>query len=291
MISHFEHFATFCKDNNLQTTLERWKKAGFLIHDNPTKHPRGRTNGFITLTGGYFELCSITNETEFINNCSPVEIELRKNPCLHLSVMSSSDPKEIWNILKDKFPQMAQSNEKFYAMTPSGVEYCSIPMTGTPGAFISAIKYPKDKKTEFLRQFLVGKNAIYGVTGILLVTNDPMKESLTWFDTLASVWKDAKLIDDIIDNGLQSIGWISQNKYENFFGKWSPVSKEYNRIGVIKLGSENLEQTEIMLSEAGFDVYKHDGRLHVKRDENTGVSLIIEKGIGKEFYRNLMLIS
>ncbi len=80
------------------------------------------------------------------------------------------------------------------------------------------------------------------------------------------------------------------SEFENSYGGWSGHSPEYNRIGVVKLGAENLRDARECFEKAGFDVSSNSGQLIIKKDRNTGLSFLIEQGSAQNYFSALQKV-
>lgn len=273
MIKNIDHVATFCRNNDLEETLSQWEKAGFLVRGDRLVSG-GRKNGFIQFTGGYIELCSVVDEKLFSSTSSNLESELRKNPAIHFMVLANSNPRQTWEKIKYKFPELAVEEDSYFGELPQ-FSFCSFPLSATPGCYVSSICYQNKENAASIKNLSIGSNTIFGVTGIQMVSSDAEKESKAWRDTLSLVGADL----------VQDIEWISEDEFVQAYGGWPGPSPEYNRLGVVKLGAENLNIARADLSKAGFLVTEHSEQLIVKKDSNTGLAFLIGKGSAETFLR------
>lgn len=65
MITHFDHVYSPLRDNDLDGTLNRFRRAGFLVGEDTRRHACGRLTGFAHMTGSYLEFLSVIDEEEF----------------------------------------------------------------------------------------------------------------------------------------------------------------------------------------------------------------------------------
>jgi hypothetical protein len=80
MITHLDHVYSHLKDNDLEKTLAKYERAGFIANQTKMRHPNGHLNGFVTLTGTYLEFISIVDEADFSKNADSTERALREDP-------------------------------------------------------------------------------------------------------------------------------------------------------------------------------------------------------------------
>lgn len=189
-------------------------------------------------------------------------------------VLANSNPRQTWEKIKDKFPELSTEEASYFGELPQ-FSFCSLPLSATPGCYVSMICYKNKENAASLKNFSVGSNTIFGLTGIKLVSSDPEKESKAWRDTLSVVGADL----------VQDIEWISEDEFAQVYEGWPGPSPEYNRLGVIKLGAESLDIAKAYLSQAGFLVTEHPEQLIVKKDSNTGLAFLIEKGSAESFFK------
>jgi hypothetical protein len=168
-----DHVFSPIRDNDLDGTLARFERAGFLINPERVRHRPGRLNGFATLTESYLEFMSVVDEAKFARDATPEERFYRRHPHPSGIGFRTADARA----LHRKLSRVCSFPPQFLTQAPAGDparrpawRICVFPRLEIAGAFAFGIEYLGRRRRRSLRQ---GPNTIFALGGVTYCTRDP----------------------------------------------------------------------------------------------------------------------
>jgi len=286
MITHLDHIYSYLNGNNLDGTLARFEKAGFLISPNKMRHAEGMLTGFVSFTGTYLEFISIVDEAEFAKEASEESKLLRLAPHPYGIGAVCLDPDLIYNKLSPIYPQFKPPYSTGSADKPEDIiwTFSPFPSAASLGAYLFALKYHKRLTPEFEEK--KGPNSIFGIAGVYFCADDPEARADLWEKTLQSVTQDFKRANSEISFGCQKLRWMGCPERERIFGDqgWDQRKFLGAEICGVRLLAESLTAARRHLEQGGFQV-RHSPDLNalITTDPNSAFTLVIEEGVSAQF--------
>lgn len=187
MFTHFDHTFAPLRDNNLDATLARFERAGFLLIPKKVRHPAGRLSGFVQLTSSYLEFLSVVDEGAFAREATSEERYFRAHPRPYGFGALMSDAVSLHRTLSRQFPEMPP----VVIRAPVGGEelawsFCLPPPRAFPGAFVFALQYHGNRPGLPL-QAQCGPNTIFALGGFVLCSPEPAAAIKTWRSSLREI--------------------------------------------------------------------------------------------------------
>jgi hypothetical protein len=106
MLELFDHVFSPLRDNDLDATLARFARAGFLVSPKKVRHPAGRLSGFVHLTSFYLEFLSVVDEVAFGREAAWDEQYFRAHPRPYGFGPLTSDATALHRTLSRQYPEM-----------------------------------------------------------------------------------------------------------------------------------------------------------------------------------------
>jgi hypothetical protein len=290
MITHLDHVYSYLKDNNLDDSLARFGRAGFLISPEKRRHTLGMLNGFVILTGTYLEFISIIDDADFQKNADDISRILRKAPHPYGIGAVCLDPQFIYDRLSPIYSKMDAPYSRGAADSPEDIRwtFCPIPLEAAPGAYVFPLKYHKREKPEYEEK--KGPNTIFGIGGFYFCSDAPESRIDTWTKTLQSVTPNFKREGFEISFGCQKLRWLTKQERERIFGDkvWDKRTFLDAEICGIRLLAESLTTAKTHLEQGGFQVERSDEwDALIATDPNSAFTLVIEEGNSAQFLASL----
>ena len=294
MITHLDHVYSYLRDNHLDNTLARAERAGFRIAPNKMRHPAGHFNGFTEMTGSYLEFISVVDEAEFDKEATGDDRLFRAEPGPFSSGAVCLDPLQLFLQLKPRYPTLKPPYSRGETGQVDAVirwTFCPLPVECTPGCDVFPLKY--HSRTGKPYDLKVGKNSIYGMTGLVLCTDSVDKDMDSWEKTLSPVTSGFRREANEIQFGVQKLTWITPAEYQDRFGApWLKRSSPCGSVAAVKLGAASIDTARSFLEPEGFRVAQ--GNIEtatVAKDRNTGFAFMLERGDPEAFLIGLNQMS
>lgn len=277
MINRFDHVFSFIKGNNLDATLERMKRAGFLLADQKVRHPAGHLNGFVRMMGSYLEFISIVDEAEYERDTPIGDRPFREKPQIFGIGAVASDIQAVHDRLIFKYPEINPPYSRGRADLPNSPPlwtFCKLPPESLPGAFVFALKY-HNARTEELQ---VGPNRIFALGGLYFCTSAALERTERWRSTMRDACVSVEIEEGGIGMGFQTFHWIAPERYEELFGEeWAPVESSIGEVAAAILLTDDIETSISFLEANGFNVGKRiPGGATFKKDLETGYAFVLK---------------
>jgi hypothetical protein len=290
MITHLDHVYSHLKDNNLEETLAKFERAGFIANPTKTRHPNGHLNGFVMLTGTYLEFISVIDEADFLKNADSTDKTLRSDPHPYGIGAVSLDPQLIHERLSPIYPNLKPPYSRGAADSPEDIRwtFCPLPEEATPGAYVFPLKYHKRNTSKV--DETKGANTIFGIGGFYFCAESPSSRMDTWTKTFEHVTPNFKREGNEISFGCQRLRWFSKAEHAQIFGNvnWDKRKFLDAEICGVRLLAESLAVAKPCLEQGGFQVRKSDElNALITTDPNSGYTLVIEEGDSKQFLSSM----
>ena len=253
MISHVDHVYSYLRDNDLDETLQRFQRAGFLIGATKARHSCGRLTGFAHMTASYLEFLSVTDEGTFRREASLDDRYFRLNPRPFGAGMRTMNARALHRSLRGKWtdlPAVIETCVPGSSPRTLGLTICLMPRTVFPGITLFAVQYHLRKKESGEVRF--GPNTIFALCGLVFCTDDIPNEVSRWRRNL-SVFCGARRSKSIVAIGAQKLEWISPAEYRHRHGvefQGNPLGGD--GIAVVQLACLDLSSACRFLEAEGF---------------------------------------
>lgn len=270
MIKLFDHVFSPVRDNDLDATLARFERAGFLINPKKVRHPCGRLTGFVQLTESYLEFLSVIDEAEFAREATLVDRFFRTNPHPYGIGALTTKARAIHRALSPHFPEMPPVTSR----APVGREkpawtFCSMSPRAFSGAFVFALQYHGRRRVKPKLQH--GQNTIFALGGFTFCSTEPERAQSTWKRTLERVAR-VTATEAKLRHGVQEVEWISLDEYRQRTRQPYRGGPEHlGSIAGIKLLCADIAEACRWLAGGGFQcVSKSETTAFFEPDPNTG---------------------
>ncbi len=270
------HIISFADVPNIDRYLERYKKAGFVVDQNTVRHAPGKRNGFVNFGPDYIEFCWVENQSEFNKKETASHKFFQRNPrpfgvaweSKNVDAFHKKAVKLGFKLKPTWSKTMKEANDSNPWWT-----FQDIPQKYLPGAWSFMLTYVR---RDWTRPYTVsiGKNTIYGLTGMTFITQRPQKRAATWQKLLGGkLEKPTRLI-----LGPHFLEWLTPAEYRNVHGAIkSPLQKRFTNmqeIALIHLVAKDIHKARSMLVRNSFRV----------QDGKNGFSIIPDKRDGFAFH-------
>lgn len=287
MIKLFDHVFSPVRDNDLDATLARFERAGFLLNPKKVRHPCGRLTGFVQLTESYLEFLSVIDEAEFAREATWVDRFFRTNPHPYGIGALTTRARAIHRALSPHFPEMPPVTTR----APVGREkpawtFCSMSPRAFAGAFVFALQYHGRRRVKPKLQH--GQNTIFALGGFTFCSAEPDRARSTWKRTLERVTR-VTASGPKLRHGAQEVEWISFDEYrQRTRHPYRGGHEHFGGIAGIKLLCSDIGKACRRLVGGGFQcVLESQTNAFFEPDPNTGYTFeLIQQGPAR-FLRSL----
>ena len=290
MIAVFDHVFSYLKDNDLDATLDRFKRAGFLVdQQRKVRHSCGRLTGFAHLTSSYLEFLSVVDEAEFGCQADFRERLFRSRPQPYGIGAKVENARLVHRTLKQTFPEIppvvTQAAIGKKKRKPAWT-FCQMPPHAFPGAEVFGIQYHHARRARpELRQ---GPNTIFALGGFAFCSDHREKNLAGWKFTLSKLGR-VSTAGSTLRFGAQQVEWISRAEYRRRTGQaYAGVVEEQGGIAIIKLLCADLREVRRSLMAQNFRcVAQRDAKADFAPDPNTGYTFELIQEKPARFMRHL----
>ena len=260
MITHFDHVYSPLRDNDLDATLARFKRAGFLVGDSKARHACGRLTGFAHMTGSYLEFLSVIDEAEFNREAAVEDRIFRHFPRPYGIGARTSSARTVHRRIKRLHPDTPS------LMTRSRIEsrdtrpvwtFCLMSRGAFPGANLFAIQYHSRRRDALtIRQ---GPNTIFALGGFVFCSAHVRADRAAWENSLRAVGRVVARGSHLECAG-QQLEWISFSEYRRLMGRpYQSTPFASGGIAVVKLFCANLRDSRRYLVSENFTCVRAAG--------------------------------
>ena len=274
------HIISFARVRSIDTYLKRYQKAGF-VADKPTvRHNPGKRNGFVYFGPDYVEFFWVEDKKKFSREANAWEKHFSQSPrpfgiafeSTNLETFRNSSARNgyplrpIWS----KAPADGDPNDPWWS-------FLNVPLKYLPGAWTFFLTYLK-RVPNRPRTIKIGKNGIFGIAGIVMISDIPAKRVAQWLKFLGG----KKLSNSRIQFGPHYVEWQTPREFHARYGlKSNRVRgklKTYAETGVIHLLAKDLFLAKSKLKKCGFQVADYEEGFVVKPDKRDGYAFLVTEG-------------
>lgn len=294
-----DHFITAARVENIDSYLEEYRKAGFLVGERTVKHNPGLRNGFIYFGPEYLEFVWVEDERLFEQGADHAMFKphlrtLRAGYRPFGIGIATDDVRALhdeWVGRGFELPPVidgwARDSDR---STPPIWSFQPVPSEATAGALCFGLTYhtaPKDA----VRKVKIAPNTTYATSGITFVSDEAEARAMSWRDLLAP---DAVVSER--DGGYQvvvkphTLRWITPLDYQENYGlSYKPSPHPFGEMAVINVLATDLDVAEEYLAALDRRVSlipdKATGKdtLLVPPDERDGFALVIAERPAEEW--------
>jgi hypothetical protein len=289
MFTHFDHTFSPLRDNNLDATLARFERAGFLVIPKKVRHPAGRLSGFVQLTSSYLEFLSVVDERAFAREATWEERYFRAHPRPYGFGALTSDAVSLHRTLSRQFAEMPPvvSRASVGGEEPAW-SFCLPPPRAFPGAFVFALQYHGSRQG-VPPQAQCGPNTIFALGGFVLCSSEPAAAIKTWRSTLREIARLRAVGPRLRLSGMQDLEWISPTEYRRRFGAVFQRSPgRFGDIAAVKLLCTNVDEACRRLAGEDFKCVRQTrASASFAPDSNTGFTFELIRSQPAKFLRAL----
>jgi len=271
MFTLFDHVFSPLRDNDLDATLARFARAGFLVSPKKVRHPAGRLSGFVHLTSSYLEFLSVVDEGAFAREATWDEQYFRAHPRPYGFGARTSDAASLHRTLSRQYPEMAP----VVSRAPVGGEepgwsFCLPPPRAFPGAFVFALQYHGSRQG-VRPQTQWGPNTIFGLGGLVFCSSGRAAAIKTWRNSLRKITR-LRAVGTCLRSRMQDLQWIAPAEYRRRFGVvFQRGPGRFGDIAAVKLLCTDVDEACLRLTGEHFKcVRQTKARAFFAPDSNTG---------------------
>lgn len=294
MITHFDHVYSPLRDNDLDGTLGRFQRAGFLIGEHKCRHACGRQTGFAHMTGSYLEFLSVVDEAEFQREATVEDRIFRLCPRPYGIGARTNNARGVHRSIKSLHP----ATPPLMSRPALGSRDARAAWTFTimarrafPGANVFAVQYHRRKRETFtpVRQ---GPNGIFALGGFVFCAEKPVVERARWHDSLNRIAAVAPH-GSRLELGGQQLEWISPAQYRRRMGQpYAATPLSAGGLAAVKLLCANLREACRYLTAEEFScVRATDTSALFAPDANTGYAFELIQREPSAFVRSMRTVS
>ncbi len=272
-----DHVLTFANVRRVETALDRYQKAGFLVSDHIAEWEPGLRNGFINLWPEYLELLCVDDSARFEAEAPDALRRASERWRPYGLGFYSDDTVALHDRWSARGVDLPAPDMLRLATTPATdpPDFCEMPVPGLEGAdcFVLTSYYPNPAMRRFMQ---VAPNTVFGLGGVTLVSEEPTQRCRDWAATFGTNGVSESVREAGFDLGLHRFRWIRPSEYERRFGHpW--VSGE-SEIGVVHLLAEDSRVAFEMMRDADWTVEDtRDGHSIAHHQEDGFVFAIEER--------------
>lgn len=252
----FDHFITYADTPSIDTYLDEYRSAGFLVAEETVRHEPGLRNGFIMIGPEYLEFCWVEDEDLFAA-VDAGESEYRAAHRPWGTGLVADDVRAVhddWaargyavSAVWSKGPRDAAAD------APPVWSFQDLPPDELPGVLGFVLKYHVGSRVEHQGEVRLAPNSIYGFEGLTLVAADPDERARRWRDLLAPdalVETDGNSASVLIEPHRAT--WITADTYAARYGlRWKPAPHRHGELAILHLLTHDLAVCRQMLERAG----------------------------------------
>jgi len=277
-----DHVLTFTLAERVETSLERYRSAGFLVSDHIAEWDPGLRNGFINLWPEYLELLCVDDSDRFRTEASDT-LKQAAAACRPYGLGFYSDDTvaihDRWTRLGLEVPPPEMLR---LAATPESAppDFCEMEAPSLEGAecFVLTSYFPNAAMRRFMQ---VAPNTVFGLGGLTLVADQPHRRSRRWAETLGIDVLSTSDGEASLAFGLHRFRWISPQEYATRFDdQWIPGVSE---IAMVHLLAEDPTVAAAMLRLSGWNVDVSRGGIVVAHHSEDGFTFAIEQGLADQW--------
>ena len=277
------HIISFANTANIDSYLKRWKRAGFVVGEKTVRHEPGLRNGFVYFGPEYIEFSWVEDEASFRKNVKSYRKDIRHHPSPYGVAFEVANVHRLHGQLRKR----GYSVPKTYSRGPRGADksviwwsFQSIPFRYLPGAWTFALTYEFRKNQKEPRSIKIGKNALYAVSGLTFVTNNPQRRAGAWRNFLSPKSKVHKISSGRyqFELGPHLLQWMKPETYAKEYGVRhiaSGKSKNFREVALIHLFAENIVKARSVLQRNRFKVRSYGARLLVGPNKSDGFTFTV----------------
>jgi len=274
------HIISFARVRSIDTYLKRYQKAGF-VTDKPTvRHNPGKRNGFVYFGPDYVEFFWVEDKKKFSREANACEKHFSHFPSPFGVAFESGDLrafrtsavrkgyklKPVWS----KAPADGDPSDPWWS-------FLTVPLQYVPGAWTFCLTYLK-RTPNRARKIKIGRNGIFGVAGVVMISDIPAKRVAQWSKFLGG----KKLSSSRIQLGPHYVEWQTPHEFRARYGlkdsRTRGKMKAYAEIGVIHLLAKDLSIAKSVLRKSGFRVKAQDEGFLIKPDKRDGYVFLVTEG-------------
>lgn len=252
----FDHFITFACADNIDSYMERYKAAGFMVREQTVKHDPGLRNAFVSFGPEYIEFCWVEDMEQFEQGAETAsfpriqELQAACTPfAIGLEAEDLSALHDEWTRRGYKLPEVTQGIPRDAPEgTPPVWSFQAIPEETVGGAFLFALTYHTRKKG-VPRKVSIAPNSTYAIAGVTFATDEPEKRATAWRDLLAPSAdihsEGGAHAEYSVQIGPHLASWLSPLDYQDKYGlSYKSPQHPFGEIAVLHLLAQDLTMAE-----------------------------------------------
>lgn len=295
-----DHFITVADADNIDTYLQQYRDAGFLVAEQTVKHEPGLRNGFVRFGPEYLEFIWVEDEGLFEagadNATFPQMRELRAGKRPFAIGLESDDIPALHDELAARgyaWPEVTQGRARGAAPdSPPAWSFQTVPPDAVPGVFLFALTYHSRQK-DAPRKVQVAPNTTYAISGITFATDEAQARATAWRDMFTPIEEIAGGEDGIYSLTISphTLTWMPPEEYQDQYGlSYKASPHPFGEIAVIHLLAHDLDKAEETIGAARQITRLPDkltgvDTLFVPPDERDGFTLAITQCSVEEWLR------
>lgn len=280
------HVISFANVPDIDSYLERYKKAGFVVDEKTVRHEPGNRNGFVYFGPEYIEFFWIEDKKAFNKKAKAYAKEFSKKPRPFGIAFDSQSAETFHNASLHAGFRLKSVRHKAMSGATDTLPWWAfqdVPLRYLPGAWTFILTYLRRDYAK-PRTARIGKNTIYGISGITFITAMPHRRALQWQKFLGA--KEGRVektrLGSQYVHGPHVLEWVSPKKYSEAYGAiQSPITskkfKNMQEIALIHLVASDARKARMMLQKNGFKTEGDGSGFFIKPDLRDGFAFHVSQ--------------
>lgn len=287
------HIISFANVGNIDSYLEKWKRAGFVVGKKTVRHDPGLRNGFVYFGPEYIEFSWVEDEKLFRKGAEKYRKDIRRRPSPYGVAFESKNVTAMHFQLRRrgyKVPPVYSRGPRDADKSVIWWTFQSIPFRFLLGAWTFVLTYEFRKNQRGPRVASIGRNTLYAVSGLTFVTSNPQRRAEAWRNFLSPRSKLQKISSEIyqFELGPHLLEWMTPGAYSKEYSVRRIAlggSKNFREVALIHLFAANLSKAKSILKQNKFKVRNHRTRLLVGSQESDGFTFAVTEKSPKIWQR------
>lgn len=280
------HIISFARAPTIDAYLERYSRAGFVVDKRTIRHEPGKRNGFVHFGPEYLEFFWVEDAKRFNAQAPSYFKEFRTKPRPFGIALDSRDVDAFHRFAARtgfKLPQVWSKPMSGSVDTEPWWAFQDVPLRYLPGAWTFILTYLRRDWKKPLR-VRVGRNTIYGLTGVTFITPKPYERAAQWQRFIGEKGRKAEKTNfgAQLVHGPHRLEWMTPTTYVKKYGAVrSPVTsqkfKTMQEIALVHLVARYVKKARSMVEQSGFKTASHAQGFFIKPDARDGFAFLVSE--------------
>lgn len=275
-----DHFLCYSDAPSVGEHVADYRRLGFVPQARAARWDPGLRTRFIGLWPEYLELVWVEDEAAFAASDDPdTRYRLARRPYA-IGIMSDDLPAlhATWRERGFELPEVRYESPA--GSDPSAdplFAFVSIPQEVLPGVAAFGLTSYFRPAPPMRHQVWVAPNSIFGLSGLMLVSQTPEADAAAWQQFLAP---DQPINDGELLVGPHRLRWLGPDAFADRYDlAWTPSGDGADAMALVELLALDVDQVERYARQAGRSAHRlDDGGLLLAPPEHDGFRFLVRSG-------------